>query len=205
MNTRDRILETAFKLFLEKGFDNVSTTEIKKESNVATGSFYHHFGSREGLLVEVIDKYIFSYFNRTLDKIKNCKGTPRERLKAVILQIIGYDSSTNKVTQLCETCEIIDYRNLHLLYLGSLQNYDIISERYREFQWSLIEFIMELIDEGKAQGEIRKDVDTYKNAILVQSVIDGTFLLWLSVPEIPIRETMESNIDQVWEHMKCKF
>jgi len=205
MDMRDRILETAFKLFLEKGFDNVSTTEIKKESNAATGSFYHHFGSREGLLVEVIDKYIFSYFNRTLDKIKNCKGTPKERLKAVILQIIGYDSSTNKVTKLYENSEsfIIDYRNLHLLYLGSLQTHEIISKRYRDFQLRLIEFIMELIDEGKAQGELKKDIDTYKNAILMQSVIDGTFLLWLSVPEIPIRETMQSNIDQLWEYMKC--
>lgn len=202
MNTKDRIVETAFKLFLEKGFDNVSLSKIKKESKITTGGFYHHFDSKETLLVEVIDKYIFSFFNSTLERIKNCEGTPKERLKTVILQIIGYDSTTNKVTQLCETCEVIDYRNLHLLYLGSLQNYDIISKRYTEFHLSLIEFIKDLIDEGKAQGEIRKDVDSNELSIFVQSVIDGTFLLWIAVPELPLRETMESNIDQVWDHMK---
>lgn len=203
MNTRDRILETAFKLFLVKGFDNVSTTEIQKESNVTTGTFYYYFGSKDALLVEVIDKYIFSYFNRTLNKIKDCKGTPKERLKAVVLQIVGYDSSTNKVTKLDETSETIDYRNLHLLYLGSIQNYEIIEEHYKEFHLSLIKFIKELIDEEKAQGEIKKDVDSYQSSILVQSVIAGTFLVWIAVTEIPLRITMESNIDQIWDSLKC--
>lgn len=203
MDTKDKILEAAFKLFLKKGFDNVSTTDIKKEANITTGGFYHHFDSREALLVEVIDKYIFNYFNMTLERIRNCEGTPKERLKAAILQIIGYDSTTNEPIQLCETCEIIDYRNLHLLYLGSLQNYDIISKRYTEFHLSLIEFIKDLIDEGKVRGEIKEDIDSNEFSIFVQSVIDGTFLLWIAVPDLPLRETMKSNIDQVWDRMKC--
>lgn len=202
MDTKTRIMETAFKLFLKKGFDNVSLSEIKKESNITTGGFYHYFDSKDALLIEVIDKYVFNYFNRTLERIRNCEGTPKERLKTVILGMIGYDSNTNKVTQLCETCEVIDYRNLHLLYLGSLQNYDIISEHYKELYLNMIEFIKDLIDESKAHGEIRKDINSHERSIFVVSVVAGTFLLWLVVPEIPLRETMESNINQAWNHME---
>lgn len=202
MDTKDRILETAFKLFLKKGFDNVSLNEIKKESKVATGGFYHYFGSREILLVEVINKYIFNFFNRTLERIRDCDGTPKEKLKMVILQIIGYDSTTHEITQLCETCEVIDYRNLHLLYLGSLQNNEMIVEHYTEFHSSLIGLIKDLIDEGKIQGEIRKDLDSNELSIFVHSVIDGTLLLWIVFPELPLGKTMESNIDQVWDLMK---
>jgi len=202
MDTKGRILETAFKLFLKKGFDNVSVTEIKQESNITTGGFYHHFDSKEALLIEVIDKYIFKFFNRTIERVKTCNGTPREKLKTIISQIIiGYDSTTNQVTQLCENCEVIDYRNLHMLYLGSIQNYDILAERYTEFHLSLMEFIEDIINEGKAQGEIRKDLDSHELSIFVQSVIDGTFLMWIAVPQLPLEKTMQSNIDQVWDHM----
>lgn len=203
MDTKDRILETAFKLFLKKGFDNVSLNDIKKESKVATGGFYHYFDSREVLLVEVIDKYIFNFFNRTLERIRDCDGTPKEKLKILILQIIGYDSTTHEITQLCETCEVIDYRNLHLLYLGSLQNYDMIGEQYTEFHSKLIDLIEDLIDEGKVQGEIRKDRDSHELSIFIHSVIDGTLLLWIEFPELSLGKTMESNIDQIWDRMKC--
>lgn len=203
MDTKDRILETAFKLFLKKGFDNVSLNDIKKESKVATGGFYHYFDSREILLVEVIDKYIFNFFNKTLERIRDCNGTPKEKLKMVILQIIGYDSTTHEITQLCETCEVIDYRNLHLLYLGSLQNYDMIGEQYTEFHSRLIDLIKDLIDEGKVQGLIRKELDSRELSIFIHSVIDGTLLLWIEFPELSLGKTMESNIDQIWDRMKC--
>ena len=58
MDTKSRIMETAFKLLLEKGFDNVSITEVKRESNITTGGFYHHFESKDTLIVEVINKIL---------------------------------------------------------------------------------------------------------------------------------------------------
>ncbi|MDK2974028.1 MAG: hypothetical protein PWP08_399 [Methanofollis sp.] len=201
MNTKDRIIETAFKLFLKKGLDNVSLSEIKKESNITTGGFYHYFDSKETLFLEVIDKYIFKYFDRTLEKLKNSEGLPQERLKTMILSVIGYDSTANELTQLSESAEIIDYRNLHLLYLGSLQNYDIISERYTEFNLKLLEFVETLIDKSKARGEIRKELDSHELSIFIQSVIDGTFMLWITIPDIPLRKSMEVNIDRAWAYI----
>ena len=52
-------METAFKLLLKKkGFDNVSINEVKRESNITTGGFYHHFESKDTLIVEVINKIL---------------------------------------------------------------------------------------------------------------------------------------------------
>jgi AcrR family transcriptional regulator len=201
MDTKNKIMETAFKLFLKKGFDNVSLSEILKESNITTGGFYYYFDSRETLFLSVINEYIFEYFDKCLKQIKNSEGSPKERLKKMILSVIGYDSTMNKAIKLSESSELIDYRNLHLLYLGSLQNYDIISKRYTEFNLSLIEFVKDLIDESKAQGEISKDLDSDELSIFIQSVIDGTFMLWITVPETPLRKTMNSNIDRAWGYI----
>src|ERR1039457_177629 len=107
MDTKSRIMEESFKLFLKKGFVDVSLNEIRKASNITTGGFYYHFDSKDALLVAVIEKYIFNYFNSTIRQIRDFEGTPKEKLKTVILSIIGE-------TQLSESSEKIDYRTLHL-------------------------------------------------------------------------------------------
>jgi len=55
MGTKSRIMETTFKLVLKKGFTDVSLNEIIKASNITTGGFYHHFNSKDALLLEVIE------------------------------------------------------------------------------------------------------------------------------------------------------
>lgn len=202
MNTKDRILETAFKLFLEKGFADVSLNEIIKASNITTGGFYYHFDSKDTLLVEVIKKYIFNYFNSTIEQIRDFEGTPKDKLKTVILNIVGDDSTINKTTQLVESAEKIDYRVLHLLLLEGVQKYDIISEHYTEFYYNLLEFNKEVIDEGIAQGIIRSDLDTTELALLIQTVMVGTVLMWIGIPKMPLAKRMESNMDLVWNFIK---
>ncbi len=141
MDTKSRIMETAFKLLLKKGFDNVSINEVKKESNITTGGFYHHFESKDTLMVEVIKKYLFNYFYLTMEQIKNFEGTPKEKLKVAILSIIGDDSVINETTQLVGGPEKIDYRTLHLLLIEGVQKYNMISEIYTEFFTNMFDFI----------------------------------------------------------------
>jgi TetR/AcrR family transcriptional repressor of nem operon len=48
--TRDRILETASRLFQEKGVDGVGVDEIMRESGLTHGGFYAHFSNKEDLV-----------------------------------------------------------------------------------------------------------------------------------------------------------
>jgi len=50
---KQRILETAERLFANRGFLDVSAAEIVREAGVAHGLLFHHFGSMEGLYAEV--------------------------------------------------------------------------------------------------------------------------------------------------------
>lgn len=170
MDTKSRIMETAFKLFLEKGFADVSLNEIIKASNITTGGFYYHFDSKDTLLVEVIKKYIFNYFNSTIEQIRDFEGTPKEKLKTVILSIVGDDSTIDKTTQLVESAEKIDYRVLHLLLLEGVQKYDIISEHYTEFYYNLLDFNKDVLKEGIDQGVIRSDIDITDLALVIQTL-----------------------------------
>jgi AcrR family transcriptional regulator len=202
MDTKSRIMETAFKLFLKKGFADVSLNEIIRESDITTGGFYYHFDSKETLLVEVIKKYIFNYFSSVIEQIKDFEGTPEEKFRTVILNIVGDDSTINETTQLVESAEKIDYRVLHLLLFEGVQKYDIIAEHYTAFYYDLLDFNKDVINEGIAQGVIRDDMDITELALLVQTVMVGTVIMWIGMPAMPMAERMEDNMHNLWNFIK---
>jgi TetR/AcrR family transcriptional regulator, transcriptional repressor for nem operon len=45
---RERIVDTASRLFREKGFDGVGLDAIMKDAGLTHGGFYGHFGSKDG-------------------------------------------------------------------------------------------------------------------------------------------------------------
>ena len=49
-NTKSRIVDAAWKLFYEQGFENTTVEEIIALSVTSKGSFYHYFGSKDDLL-----------------------------------------------------------------------------------------------------------------------------------------------------------
>ena len=51
---RARIVETAARLFREKGFDGVGLDAIMKEAGLTHGGFYGHFTSKEDLAAEAV-------------------------------------------------------------------------------------------------------------------------------------------------------
>lgn len=50
--TRRRIVDTASRLFMEKGVDRVGVDEIMRESGLTHGGFYVHFESKDALISE---------------------------------------------------------------------------------------------------------------------------------------------------------
>ena len=49
-NTKMKIVNAAWKLFYEQGYENTSVEEIVDESGTSRGSFYHYFDGKEKLL-----------------------------------------------------------------------------------------------------------------------------------------------------------
>ncbi|MGM9626405.1 MAG: TetR/AcrR family transcriptional regulator [Eubacteriales bacterium] len=49
-NTKSRIVDAAWKLFYENGYENTTIEEIIFESGTSRGSFYHYFSGKDALL-----------------------------------------------------------------------------------------------------------------------------------------------------------
>lgn len=54
---RERIVERARELFLRQGFEATGVAEIARAAGVNAGSLYYFFGTKESLLVAVLERY----------------------------------------------------------------------------------------------------------------------------------------------------
>jgi TetR/AcrR family transcriptional regulator, cholesterol catabolism regulator len=62
-----RIIETAMKLFSQKGYHSTSIQEIAENSGIAKGSIYNYFSSKEDLFMSIFKHYherLFSKFSQ---------------------------------------------------------------------------------------------------------------------------------------------
>jgi AcrR family transcriptional regulator len=83
--TRDRILAASLELFLERGFDGTTISDIERAVGLAagTGSFYRHFRSKDDVFVAAIQRSATQYieqFLRTLHELEAIDD-PVERLR----------------------------------------------------------------------------------------------------------------------------
>ena len=80
--TKERIIEAAEELMLEKSFHSVGLTELLKAVKVPKGSFYHYFDSKEQFGVEMLKHYVAdaSAYKRRLLLSSDAETNPRQRL-----------------------------------------------------------------------------------------------------------------------------
>ena len=72
-STQERIFSAAERLFAEHGIDAVSTRDIIDAAGVNSGSIHYHFGSREQLIVALVERragYLGVQRDRYLDELE---------------------------------------------------------------------------------------------------------------------------------------
>ena len=82
--TRNFILETAFRLFIEKGYERTSIQDIIDQlGGLGKGAIYHHFKSKEDILTAVCER-MTDESNQLLLDIRDRPGlTGQEKLKLI--------------------------------------------------------------------------------------------------------------------------
>lgn len=81
---RERILETAYQLFARHGIQAVGVDEIIRQAGVAKASFYHHFASKDDLVLEFLDlreqRWTLAWIE---GEARRRAGTPEEQLLTI--------------------------------------------------------------------------------------------------------------------------
>jgi AcrR family transcriptional regulator len=81
---RNRILETAYQLFARHGIQAVGVDEIIRRAGVAKATFYHHFPSKDTLVLEFLNlreqRWTLAWIE---DEARRRAATPEEQLLTI--------------------------------------------------------------------------------------------------------------------------
>jgi AcrR family transcriptional regulator len=85
--TRARLLDAAATLFAEKGIDAVSVDAVSEAAGRTSGAAYAHFGSKQGLLLALLDQWSHSLVTVIAAQFELAHSV-EDRLRAVAADVI---------------------------------------------------------------------------------------------------------------------
>ena len=136
------ILDTASRLFLEKSYDKTTLQDIIDATKLSKGAIYHHFTSKEAILIAVVDR-MGDFNSAVLAEIRDRKGL----------------TGAEKLRELFRTSMTLSFQGkiLHMLpflienpKFMALQMQSILGE-------AAPDYILPILKEGIADGSIRAD------------------------------------------------
>ncbi len=162
---RRRILEAAVRLFGSGGFYKTRIGDIAKSANVATGTVYTYFESKETILHAVFDEFMGRFLAAGRGDLEGCAGA-RERLQRIVelhLESLGEDRDLTTVFQI-ELRHSVRFMDL---YSRSRQ----LKEYFR--------LIDEILKEGREEGVFRQGLDTWFATRCIFGVLDEAVTNWV--------------------------
>ena len=82
-DVRENLLSTAVGMFSEKGYSGTSIRDIAKVHGVSLSNIYYHFGNKDGLWREILDRSVRMLPDR-LRAAADLAETPRAQLEALV-------------------------------------------------------------------------------------------------------------------------
>lgn len=89
---RSELIDAAERLFLERGYENTTISDIVKEVKVAQGTFYYYFASKHDILDAMIEREIDEP-EREIMHIASSDGDAASKLKKMASVILHFQTS----------------------------------------------------------------------------------------------------------------
>jgi TetR/AcrR family transcriptional repressor of nem operon len=164
-DTRTQILTNADFLIRTKGYAAFSYADLADGLGVTKASIHYHFRSKEDLVTELVQDRI-ARFEEALAAVRRNEPTTKDRLRAYaqfflagfehgMLPLCGALSAERDALPEAIRPMIVDFFQIHR-------------------RW-----IQEVLEAGKASGEIRLAMPSEQFALLLLSVLEGgSFVAW---------------------------
>ncbi|MDP4087771.1 MAG: TetR/AcrR family transcriptional regulator [Bacillota bacterium] len=174
METRDKILYESFKLFVERGYGDVSMNDIVTSSGITKGGFYHYFKSKEELFAELLQNYILVPMKEFKDYLRNLSGPPTERLDAFFYSYIYIIDEMVKLLE--DEKHVYGYYLMYFSAQQTIKDFDVQLSMIYEDIISVIKDILRGLLAGKHSVD-EAVVDHW--AVHIVSLCEGICILWI--------------------------
>lgn len=130
------LVDVSIKLFLEKGFENITIAEITENADIGIGTFYNYFQSKEDLLHYVLTQKL-NEVKSSLEEVSQSSITPQDK----IYQIVVIGGKLNEDNQ---------------QFLSLCINHLKLKEPPHDSQFK--DILVNIIQEGQKNGDFKEDI-----------------------------------------------
>jgi AcrR family transcriptional regulator len=176
------ITNAAMEVFLEKGYQNATMEEIAKKTGMSKGGLYHHFKSKDIILLFVnqkISQYIEGILYKSLEM-----HSVKEGILFYIENYLKYWLEHPKETSF-----------LFLSITKILEDNQLL-KYYQQFTGDYMNFFEEAFQRGIQAGELVQH-DTKTSSLTLVAALDG-IICYLMLDD-------ELKLDEVIKHFESKF
>ncbi|WP_204518470.1 TetR family transcriptional regulator [Brevibacillus fulvus] len=181
--TRQKIFNAAIKLFNEYGFESTTIDMISEEADVARGTIFLHFSSKESILAN------WSY----------------ERLQEIEERREEWDfgdSCKQKVLRIYKIMNEVNIQNYDFIkvVVESSMKYRKVHESEKEVHFELRELFSDLIEEAQERGRLKAKFNPLVAANMLENIYYNALYDWVrSEGAWPLEEIMEEKVSIVFE------
>lgn len=163
--TRERLIETARRLFHEHGYASTGIAQILAAADARSGSLYYFFPTKEDLLLAVLQKYQELLWPLVIQPVFDRVADPIERIFGIL---DGYRRQLD-ATKFQSGCPI---GNLALEVTNSLPAArDLIAVNFSGWRKAIEQCL------GDAAGKLPASVDKEQLALFVLTTMEGAVML----------------------------
>jgi AcrR family transcriptional regulator len=139
-STRDALVRAALDLFVERGYDSTSISNLSVRAGVTTGAFYSQFSSKDEILRH-LDNHFLDRILASTDGISAPEVSASESIAKLISETIGPDG---------------DHQAERMVFLNEFRFFD--TESFADVREKSVQFLDRFVfalEKGKREGEFR--------------------------------------------------
>jgi AcrR family transcriptional regulator len=92
MDTQEKILHSALKIFVEQGF-SATTSSITKDAGVSTGILFHYFSTKNDLILALYSDILLEYYQVTSELFRSYTEYDLDKFRNIA--ILSWKSNVN--------------------------------------------------------------------------------------------------------------
>jgi len=176
VNRKESILDAATQLFATKGFEATPTAEVAKIAGVSEGTIFHHFKTKDGVLIHIIRRMMNLYYK----DIRAQAEKASTGMEAVEQMIRTHFRFINEHSQEF----LVIFRDLPAHFLKpDLPHRKVVQDHVSR----VFRLLTETIERGQSDGSIRT-VSAEETAFILRGLLIGLtrqrLLGLLDVPDL---------------------
>ena len=186
-DTKNRIIESAKKLFAEQGYQKTTVVDISKQAGLSEAALYEYFQGKEDLLLAIPDLWVSDLLADAEEQLFGIRGAENKLRKFLWWNL-------RRIEQAPLDAKIV--------YLFLKTNANFMKTPVYANVRKLYAHLLDIFEEGKRSGEMKQELSPYAARDIFVGTMDHIVTRWILKD---MAYSLFDNLEELFELMVNGF